>query len=81
MLHLILKDNNVLTNMTPYLIEKEIKSGVISGGMIPKVKASISAINNGVKNVIISNYVNNGDLKELLDNKKGSSITLDKETI
>lgn len=70
----ILKGDNVLHKMTPGLIEKEIKSGVISGGMIPKVNSSVSAINNGVKSVVISNYVESGDLMKLIENKKGSII-------
>ena len=70
----ILKDDEVLQNMTESTINKEIKDGVISGGMIPKVKASLDAIKHGVKTVTISNYINKGDLKLLIDNKKGSLI-------
>lgn len=77
----ILKDNRVLGKITPPLIEEEIKSGVICGGMIPKVNASITALNNGVESVVISNYLEDGDLKQLIDNKKGSIITLKKESL
>ncbi len=74
----ILKDSKVLHEMTPSLIKKEIEAGVISGGMIPKVNSSISAIKNGVHSVVISNYIASGDLLKLIENKKGSIITLDK---
>lgn len=77
----ILKDGKVMDVMTPELIDKEIKSGVISGGMIPKVKSSITAINNGVDSVVISNYLKSGDLKKLIFNEKGSIIRLVKEIL
>lgn len=71
----ILKNNKVLEVMTPQSIKKEIEDEVISGGMIPKVNASIDAILHGVKTVTISNYIKSGDLKLLLNNDKGSLIT------
>ncbi|MGL1894648.1 MAG: acetylglutamate kinase [Spirochaetaceae bacterium] len=77
----ILKENEVLKHMTLESIKEEIESGVISGGMIPKVKSSISAIENGVKSVVISNYVSSGDLKQLIENKKGSVIFLNQKTL
>lgn len=72
----ILKDGEVLSLMTPERIDEEIKNEVISGGMIPKVNSSVSAINHGVKSVVISNYLKSGDLFELINNNKGSIITL-----
>lgn len=77
----ILKDGKVLSIMTPELIKDEIDSGVISGGMIPKVNTSISAVRNGVHSVVISNYSDDGDLSKLIKNKKGSIITLNKEDV
>lgn len=77
----ILKEGEVMEFMTPELINKEINSGVISGGMIPKVNSSIEAVQNGVHSVVISNYTETGDLKKLINNKKGSVITLDKEYV
>lgn len=77
----ILKEDKVLKVMTPELIKKEIKSGVISGGMIPKVNTSVDAIESGVKGVVISNYTQSGDLLKLIKDEKGSIITLNKESI
>lgn len=77
----ILKDGKVLKVMSPELIKSEIQNGVISGGMIPKVNTSVSAINNGVHSVVISNYTKEGDLSKLINNKKGSIITLNREDI
>ena len=54
-----------------------IKSGVISGGMIPKVKCGIDAIKKGVENVVIMDgTVPHSILMELLtDEGAGSLIT------
>ncbi|MBE7081473.1 MAG: acetylglutamate kinase [Clostridiales bacterium] len=53
----ILKDKNDPTTLIPKITIKEAKelfeSGIIQGGMIPKVNCCIDAIGHGVKNVII----------------------------
>ncbi len=53
----ILKDKNDPSTLIPKITIKEAKelfeSGVIQGGMIPKVNCCIDAIGHGVKNVII----------------------------
>jgi len=77
----ILKGGEILHEMTPTSISKEIEEGVISGGMIPKVDASVKALNKGVKSVVISNYLKSGDLLKLIENSKGSKITLEKECL
>lgn len=71
----ILKDGEVLTAMNRRKIEVEIEAGVISGGMIPKVNTSLDAIDHGVHSVVISNYLKDGDLIDMIKNKKGSIIT------
>lgn len=77
----ILKNGKILTDVNPSIINKEIESGVIQGGMIPKVNNSIKALNNGTNSVVISNYETEGDLVKLIKNKKGSVITLEKELV
>lgn len=76
----ILKNGNVIERVTPQILDMEIQAGVISGGMIPKVKNSIKALEMGTHSVVISNYENSGDLKKLIENKKGSILTLNKES-
>ncbi|MBQ9735560.1 MAG: acetylglutamate kinase [Clostridia bacterium] len=53
----ILKDKNDPQSLIPHVTIEEAKalysSGIISGGMIPKVDCCIEAIERGVKNVII----------------------------
>ena len=70
----ILKDENVINELTPAEIKQEIDAGVISGGMIPKVESSVEALRKGVKSVIIGGYNKDGDLAELLDGKLGTRI-------
>ncbi|MBN2617137.1 MAG: acetylglutamate kinase [Spirochaetales bacterium] len=71
----ILKDNQVIPKIDRRNLDKEIESGVISGGMIPKVNSSVEALNSGVKKVVISNYIEDGDLLKLINSQKGSLIT------
>jgi acetylglutamate kinase len=51
-----------------------IARGVISGGMIPKVTAALTAIDNGVKKVIIGHYDGAGSLGRLLEGKQGTRL-------
>ena len=46
-------DDSVIPVITPELFRKYTEEGVIQGGMIPKLENSFSAIDNGVKQVII----------------------------
>ena len=57
------------------------ESGVISGGMIPKVDCCIEAIGNGVKNVVIlDGRIAHSILMELLTNEgAGTLIKADEE--
>ena len=47
------KDGKLISEINSYRAQKYVKSGVISGGMIPKVKSSIYAIKKGVEKVHI----------------------------
>ncbi len=71
----VLKENQVIKNLNQEKIEQEIKNNVISGGMIPKVNSSLTAIQNGVEKVVIGDYQTIGDLEKLLTTQKGTSIT------
>ena len=57
--------------------EKLYEEGVISGGMIPKVKCCVDAIKKGVKNVVIMDgRVPHSILMELLtDEGAGTMVT------
>lgn len=66
--------------LRPELSEKEITGligdGIISGGMIPKVRSSLEALKSGAGTVVIGDYRESGDLKGLLTGKKGTKICL-----
>jgi len=70
----ILRDKNDPSTLIPELTLEEAdalyKSGVISGGMIPKVDCCVTAIHQGVKNVVIMDgRVPHSILMELLTNE------------
>ncbi len=54
--------------------ERAISTGEISGGMIPKVHNALTALEHGVKRVVIGEYGGPGDLERLLDGVSGTSI-------
>ena len=70
----ILKNGTVIAKITPAEAEKEIEDGVITDGMIPKVRASAGALEDGVKYVVIGGYEQLGDLQSLLDGTSGTTI-------
>lgn len=47
------KENSLISSVTIKEIKELIKKGVVTGGMIPKVKCGIDALNNGVSRVHI----------------------------
>ena len=70
----VLDNGELIKTLTPVLIEEHIDSGVINGGMIPKVRSAAAALANGVKSVCISSYYGSGALKEILSEKRGTVI-------
>ncbi len=73
----VMKDGRVINRLTEKSALEEIESGCISGGMIPKVKSSVSALRRGVGTIIIGEYVGKGDLSSILEGKKGTGIVLE----
>ncbi|MCC9021389.1 acetylglutamate kinase [Bacillus nakamurai] len=51
----IMNGQNLLDVLTPQEVQSLIDEGVISGGMIPKVKSALSALGEGVPEVMIVN--------------------------
>lgn len=70
----ILKNESVITGITPEETEQEITAGVISGGMIPKVRACAGALRDGVTRVVIGGYQQDGDLQSLLTGNSGTTM-------
>lgn len=74
----VLKQGKVISRINPCQVKKEINSGIINGGMIPKVLSSIRALDDGVNSVIIGGYKNRGDLELLIGGSLGTKIFKEK---
>lgn len=70
----VLKDGSVLARLNPQTTEAEIASGVIGGGMVPKVRSAHQAVAAGVGKVVIGGYRGAGDLSKLLTGLSGTTI-------
>ncbi len=73
--------NGVLRHIDEHAAETSILEGVISGGMIPKVRSSLDALHKGVGQVIIGQFSSKGDLERLIQGIIGTSISLMEETV
>jgi acetylglutamate kinase len=70
----VMKDGTPITHLSPSRAETEIVSGVILGGMIPKVRAASHAVRESIGTVIITDYHGFGDLDKILKGRKGTRI-------
>jgi acetylglutamate kinase len=70
----ILKQGEVIRELSGPDAKGLVEKGIIKGGMIPKVGASLEALKKGVNNVIIGEYGVRGDLTALLEGKRGTRI-------
>ena len=51
----VLRDGEVVPQLTPSQTETLIENGVVNGGMIPKVRAALTAVTSGVPQARIVN--------------------------
>lgn len=70
----VLEESKIIRQLTPELIEEKIASGIISGGMIPKVRSAVEALQSGVRSVYIGDYSGMGNLGDILSGKRGTCI-------
>ena len=70
----IISAGNVIRELSTAEAADLTTSGVITGGMVPKVAASVDALSRGVTKVIIGQYEEPGSLAALLDGRKGTKI-------
>ncbi len=70
----VLKNGQVIARLDEEALENEIDAGVISGGMIPKVRNASEAVSAGCGRVIIGGYQSTGDLSRLLAGESGTTI-------
>ncbi|WP_026699936.1 acetylglutamate kinase [Salibacterium aidingense] len=72
----ILKDGRLEEKLTSSVINQYMGSGVIYGGMIPKVKAALNSLTGNIQKVTIAN--GNGKNKKTDGTLKGTSIIKEK---
>jgi acetylglutamate kinase len=70
----ILREGSVVQALSGAEARDLIGRGVISGGMVPKVTASLDAMDGGVGKVIIGHYEGAGSLGRLLEGKQGTRL-------
>jgi acetylglutamate kinase len=71
----ILKEGRLVSRIGAGEAEREIAAGVITGGMIPKVRSCLEALGSGVGGVVIGEFTRAGDLGRLLRRESGTTIT------
>jgi acetylglutamate kinase len=82
----ILKDVNDPRTKISYISKKDarklIENGTISGGMVPKIKECIWALENGVRRVhILNGFDRNSLLIEVFTNKGNGTMLLDEKEV
>lgn len=70
----VMEESETIRHLTPELIEEKIASGIISGGMIPKVRSAAAALVRGIGSVYIGDYSGTGNLGAILSGKQGTRI-------
>jgi len=69
--------NVLLPKLTKAEIEEKIASGIIYGGMIPKVRSALKALTGGVKESVILNGLAPDDLQAYIEGKQvGTKIVI-----
>lgn len=71
----VLVDGAIEHSLDADAVAARIRSGAISGGMIPKVTNAVTAVSGGVERVVIGQYEHSGDLQRLMSGSTGTSIT------
>lgn len=73
------KNGELLTDLTPTLVDELIADGTLSGGMLPKIASALDAATNGVKaTIIIDGRVPHALLLELFTDSGVGSMILEK---
>ncbi len=70
----VMREGKIIPTMTRESIESAIEEGVITGGMIPKVRSSVSALERGIGSIAIGSFERFGDIENLIAGRRGSSI-------
>jgi len=78
----VMKEGKVISTITETEIEDYIDTGIIYGGMVPKVKAAVACIQQGVKEVVIMNGLEEDNLIKYVRNEPiGTLFRLEEEFV
>ncbi len=58
----VLENGQVLEHLNLVDVQKKIDSGVITGGMIPKIQSAVQTVESGVEQVIIGDNLTDGTI-------------------
>ena len=58
----VLENGRVLNHLNIVDVQKKIDSGVITGGMIPKIQSAVQTVQAGVEQVIIGDNLTDGTI-------------------
>ena len=70
----VLKDGQVISRLTAADVENLSRTGVVSGGMIPKLKSAVGALQAGIGAVYIASYGRAGDIGRVLGEEIGTGV-------
>lgn len=73
---ILASDGSLIPELDEHSVQEKIADGTISGGMIPKVRASIGSLEAGVGSIVIGQYRGRGELGRLLAGQLGSRVVL-----
>lgn len=65
---------SVITELSEEDAQRQIKTGTISGGMIPKVEAALTALEHGAQFAVIADGTNVSKLRAAIDGKAGTRV-------
>ncbi|WP_249870590.1 acetylglutamate kinase [Oceanobacillus saliphilus] len=71
----------VHAQLTKEEIEQKIASGIIYGGMIPKVRSALKGLSGGVKESVILNGLAPDDLKNYMEGKQAGTKVINKKEV
>lgn len=69
-------DGALIPRLDERLVAERITDKTITGGMIPKVRASIDALRAGTGGIVVGRFSSSGDLRKLLDGSIGTRVVL-----
>jgi acetylglutamate kinase len=70
----VLKHNKVIPALDSAQAGREIANGTVSGGMLPKIRSALDALEHGVASLVIAQYEKKGSLADVMKGNSGTRI-------